>query len=474
MLFNSLHFLVFLPVVCAVYFLSPRRWRTLILLAASCYFYMSWNPKYVLLMFGSASVDYAAARAIEATADGRRRRLLLALSLSTNLAILFFFKYYGFFIDSLRVVLPARTALLPLEFLLPVGISFYTFQSMAYTIDVYRGQLPAEPNWFKFALYVAFFPQLVAGPIERAGRLMPQLRHLAGFDDRRAVDGLQLALWGMFKKVVIADRLAIVVDQVYRSPDVYHGATMWLATYFFAFQIYADFSAYSDIAVGVARIFGVDLMANFAQPYFSRSISEFWRRWHISLSTWFRDYLYHPLGGNRVGDWRWRQNIAVVFVVSGLWHGAAWTFVWWGALHAAYILIGTVTAPVRARCRQLVGLDAHPRVLALWQVAVTFHLVLAAWVMFRAQSIQHARTIFAALADPAGAVIQGLNRPQLVLAVAALAVLLAVDLASRFTDVGAMLRRQPQWLRWSVYATAVASVLAFGEFRSTQFIYFQF
>ncbi|MFN7984208.1 MAG: MBOAT family O-acyltransferase [Vicinamibacterales bacterium] len=476
MLFNSLHYLVFFPTVSVLCFLAPRRYRPTILLVASCYFYMSWNPKYILLMACSASVDFFAARAIEDTASQSRRRRLLALSLSTNLAILFTFKYYMFVANSIRPFLsgPLASYLVSFDVILPVGISFYTFQSMAYTIDVYRGRLKAERKLNTFALYVAFFPQLVAGPIERAPHLLPQIHGTFAFDYDRVVSGLRLILLGLFKKIVVADRLAIIVDQTYGHPSAYAGLGMWLGTYFFAFQIYTDFSAYSDIARGSARVLGVDLMKNFTQPYLATSVGDFWRRWHVSLSTWFRDYVYIPLGGSRTSTLLWCRNLAVVFVLSGLWHGAAWTFLAWGAAHASFLICSVLTMKTRSELVERLHLQRWPRVLQCARVLLTFHLVLLAWVLFRAETFSHALTVYRSLLDVSHVTLAGLNRPQLVFAVLGIIGVQGMDLLAESGAVMPVFERRPVWVRWGAYVSLAVAILAFGEFRSKQFLYFQF
>jgi len=338
MLFNSLDFLIFFPVIVGLYFALSPKYRWVLLLGASYYFYMCWKAEYIILIVFSTLVDYFAARQMARIQEKKKRRPFLYLSLLSNLGLLFFFKYWNFFSGETRALLDSWNIMADVptfQLLLPVGISFYTFQTLSYTIDVYNGKLEPEKNLGRFALYVSFFPQLVAGPIERATHLLPQLRQTFDFDYQRVVSGLQQMLWGFFKKVVIADRLAVYVNEIYASPGDENGLALLLATYFFAFQIYCDFSGYSDIAIGAARVMGYDLMENFRTPYLSKSIREFWSRWHISLSTWFRDYLYIPLGGNRVPQVRWFLNLFIVFVVSGFWHGANWTFLIWGALQEA-------------------------------------------------------------------------------------------------------------------------------------------
>ncbi|MFC1608484.1 MBOAT family O-acyltransferase [Candidatus Latescibacterota bacterium] len=336
MLFNSIHYFFFFPVIVAVFYSIPHRFRWMLLLAASYYFYMCWKPEYLVLILIATAVNYLAGLMMGAAASVKARKLYLVLSLSTSLGILFCFKYFNFFNESFRALFTRLNLLYDVqafEVLLPVGISFFTFQALSYSIDVYRGDREPEKHPGIFALYVAFFPQLVAGPIERSTRLMPQFFKKVPFGCDRVTDGLKKILVGLFKKVVIADRLALYVDAVYNNQAQHSGSTLLLATIFFSFQIYCDFSGYSDIAIGSARVLGYELMENFKRPYLSRSVGEFWKRWHISLSTWFRDYLYIPLGGSRVAYWRRYTNIFIVFLISGLWHGANWTFVVWGALH---------------------------------------------------------------------------------------------------------------------------------------------
>lgn len=384
MSFISFEFIVFFAIVFPLYFALPSRWRLPFLLITSYIFYAFSRVDYILLIAFSTVVDYFAARELGKTPDEQdiKRRVLLGISIVVNLGVLFLFKYFNFFSESIFSLSETfGFAYQPFthELILPVGISFYTFQSMAYTIDVYRKKIEVEEDAAIFATYVAFFPQLVAGPIERAQNMLPQFREKYVFDYDRVVSGFRLILWGAFKKVVIADRLAIYVNTVYNDVDSYQGLPLIIATLFFAFQIYCDFSGYSDIAIGVARAMGFDLMENFRQPYFASSIRDFWRRWHISLSTWFRDYLYIPLGGNRVSFVRNLINLMIVFVVSGLWHGANWTFVIWGALHGGYIVIETIVS-------HFIGKKQSPGYLSWLQIPITFALVAFAWIFFRANS----------------------------------------------------------------------------------------
>lgn len=482
MLFNSWQFLIFFPTVVILFFALPGRYRQALLLLASYYFYMCWKAEYLFLILVSTLIDYTAGILMGKTERLARRRLYLILSLLTNLGLLFTFKYFNFFNDSFRLLFRHFNLIYhvpALKVLLPVGISFYTFQTLSYTIDVYRGKKEPERNLVVFALYVAFFPQLVAGPIERSTRLLPQFYEKMEFDYERVKNGLLLMVWGFFKKVVIADRLAIYVNQVYGSPGDFSGPVLLLATYFFAFQIYCDFSGYSDIAIGAAQVMGYRLMLNFNRPYFSKSISEFWKRWHISLSSWFRDYLYIPLGGNRVARWRWYANLFIVFLVSGLWHGANWTFVVWGGLHGSYLLISIWTDGFRAFVRRKIGLEKHPALKKAIRVAVTFHLVLFSWIFFRAQSLTEAlfiiRNIFSNWQWPALMTVPGFGLTEIIFAVASIFVMESVHLLQRGTAIRDLLGRQSTGLRWAVYFLLVMAILLFGAYdNSRAFIYFQF
>ena len=488
MLFNSFEFAIFFPLAAGIYFCLPARFRWGFLLVASYAFYMAWEPGYVVLLWISTGCDYLIGRGLEACPRPGRRKAWLGLSLLVNLGLLFFFKYYNFFAASLDpLLLGLNYPRLPESpFLLPVGISFYTFQTLSYSIEVYRGAWPAERHLGRFALYVAFFPQLVAGPIERAQRLLPQFQEPHRFEYNRVVDGLRLMLWGLFKKVVIADRLAVLVNNVYPHPDAFPGPVLALATVAFAFQIYCDFSGYSDIAIGAARVFGIRLMANFQRPYFATSIAAFWRRWHISLSTWFRDYLYFPLGGNRVGPLRWALNIAIVFLISGLWHGAAWRFLIWGGLHGGYLLIGRLTAPARNRLVKVLRLNAYPVVACAASMLFTFLLVCFAWIFFRAASLEQALAVirglgrdWGSLFDPAlfgnTRVSLGLWQRDFYLVLILPAFLVGVQvLQSRFGPLRRRIAGFPLPVRWMIYSAALWAIFLLGELRQQEFIYFVF
>jgi len=347
------------------------------------FFYGFWKVEYLGLIFVSAITDFFCARKMAESHTKQARKPYLWLSLIVNLGLLAVFKYSNFFLDSVNQISGGHAGFNGLDLILPMGISFYTFQTLAYTIDVYRGQIVPEKNFGIFSLYVTFFPQLVAGPIERASALMPQLKAGHRFSIERVVYGFRLVIWGLFKKVVIADRLATFVDPIYAESGAYNGMILLTATFFFAIQIYCDFSGYSDMAIGLARILGVDLMRNFRTPYFSVSIGDFWSRWHISLSTWFRDYVYIPLGGNRVSRFRWNLNIFIVFLVSGLWHGANWTYVIWGALHGIYLFLENCLRPLFSRFSAVT-------ILRPARTVICFGLVLIGWVFFRASDVNSA------------------------------------------------------------------------------------
>ena len=486
MLFNSISFLIFFPLTTALYYLLAHRYRWILLLAASTFFYACFIPKYLLILLVVIAIDYTAAIGIEAS-TGARRKALLGLSLAANIGILASFKYFDFFNGNLRALAETIGWHYPIQnlgWLLPIGLSFHTFQSLAYTIEVYRGKYRAEHHLGIFALYVLFYPQLVAGPIERPQHLLPQFRVPQTFDADRTFDGLRLMLWGLFKKMVIADRMALFVDLIYRSPEQFGGGWVVVATWLFAIQIYCDFSGYTDTAIGAARVLGINLCLNFERPYESASVAEFWRRWHMSLSTWFRDYVYLPLGGNRVSSAKWIRNVAVVFLLSGLWHGANWTFLIWGALHGAYLIAGRFTATIRARVAGAVGLLQHPSVHRALQRFITFQLVSFAWLFFRATSMTHARTLLSRLGHgPMFAGVDAVSMAQLLhtsrdghLLIGGLliALLLIVERLAARDGVASWWGGAPVWLRWPAYYAMIVLILWMGDLGSRSFIYFQF
>ncbi len=488
MLFNSFQYALFFPVVAAVYFALPHRARWAWLLAASYVFYMAWKPGYAALLLSSTLVNYAAGLGMGAAHNQAARRAWLLLSLAASLGLLFFFKYYAFFGAQVRPLTEwlGWPPLLPeARWVLPVGISFYTFQVLSYSIEVYRRRQAPERHPGRFALYVAFFPQLVAGPIERAQRLLPQLAARHDFDYRRVTDGLTLMVWGLFQKVVIADRLAPMVNHVYGAPERCDGPVLVFATVLFAYQIYCDFAGYTNIALGTAEVFGVKLMDNFRRPYFAVSTADFWRRWHISLSTWFRDYLYIPLGGNRVAAPRWTVNILIVFLLSGLWHGAAWTFVLWGLLHGLYLVAGRLLRGLRARAAEALGLARRPVALRLLQTGATFLLVTFAWIFFRAASIDDAVTVVSRLGTGWNALVHpsaladtrallGAWPREVWLAVALVIFLECVHAVQAQGPIRPRLRAQPLPVRWLVYSAGLWAIFLFGVLKQQEFIYFVF
>ncbi len=498
MIFNSFHFLIFFPLVFFLYIVTPQRFKWVLLLISSYYFYMSWNANYILLILFSTLIDYFAALKMESTPLKKNRKKYLYLSIISNLGLLFLFKYYNFFGLNLELVLQKMNIYIErpyLDLLLPVGISFYTFQTLSYTIDVYNDNIKAEKHLGIFAVYVSFFPQLVAGPIERAKNLLPQFKEKIILHADQIKFGLALMAWGFFKKVVIADRLATFVNPVYKQPEDYGGIDVLVATYLFAFQIFCDFSGYSDIAIGAALILGFKLMENFRRPYFSRSIQEFWSRWHISLSTWFRDYVYIPLGGNRVVKWRWYYNILVVFVVSGLWHGAYFTFIIWGALHGLFIVAGHLTTNIRQKLSAQIGFSKFPRLVSTFHILITFHLVLLAWIFFRAERISDAFLIISKIINISPAAlgayfynfiisfgelpISGLDLFQLFELRIAIYAILLMEIVHIVQETGVSiyhrLKVAPSFYRWGCYVGLVLLIIAFGRFTDEQqFIYFQF
>ncbi len=482
-----MQFLFFFTIVMATYFAIPCRLRWILLLGASYYFYISWKPAYVILIVITTLLTYYAGIHMGKIATKSKRKTVLILSLFFNLGVLFVFKYYNFLNDSLKNIFQHYSLFYgshELNVLLPIGISFYTFKNLSYAIDVYRGDKLPEKHLGYLALYVAFFPQLLAGPIERATRFLPQLYERFDFDYRRVTQGLKLMLWGLFQKMVIADNLAPLVDVVYNDPTHQSGVGLVLATLFFAFQIYCDFAGYSDMAIGAAKVMGFTTMENFSRPYFSKSIPEFWRRWHISLSTWFRDYLYIPMGGNRVSIPRWYFNLFIVLLICGLWHGANWTFIAWGGLHGIYLIFSAFTRNIRKKIHKALGLDRVPRLHDYLQVMVTFLLVCFAWIFFRANSISEAMVVISRLFTGWEGISSldvfktiPLWRPlklELMTGVVSIGILTLVHLLQTRWSVIQVLSEKPIWIRWPVYYSLLMAILLFGNFESKPFIYFQF
>ncbi len=487
MLFNSFSFLLFFPIVTLLYYAFPHRFRWLILLVSSCVFYMAFIPVYIIILFTAIIIDYFLGILIEKETGPRKKTYLVASILSTCI-LLFVFKYFNFFntnISSLAHFLHWNYPIGSLSIILPIGLSFHTFQSLSYVIEVYRGNQKAEYNFGIYALYVMFYPQLVAGPIERPQNVLHQFyeRHSPDYDD--ITRGLRLMLWGLFKKVVIADNLAIIANTVYNNPTSFRGLSLIFATIAFAFQIYCDFSGYSDIALGTARVMGFKLMKNFDSPYASKSIGEFWRRWHISLSTWFRDYIYIPMGGNRVSKFRRCFNLFFVFLVSGLWHGANWTFIIWGAIHGIYQVVSIITKNIRNSISEYIGLNGLPKLKNAASVIFTFVLVCIAWVFFRASSLNDAVHIISGMFNGAlnistlkpliaGIKAAGIGNTEVLVIILAVLIMEAVQLLQRKKSLTAWISRRPAGLRIGMYYFMIMYILLFGAYSAQEFIYFQF
>ncbi|SDN16608.1 MBOAT family O-acyltransferase [Acetanaerobacterium elongatum] len=479
MLFNSLSYAIFLPIVFIFYWLLPHKYRWVLLLASSYYFHMSWNVKYIFLILFTTGISYVTALFMEKSEKSKKNKLLLAAAIVTSLGVLFFFKYFNFLSTSVTDILQAVAIPVhpvTLSVLLPVGISFYTFQTLSYVIDVYRGNVPAQRHFGKYATFIAFFPQLVAGPIERTSNLLPQINEERHFDYSDATYGLKIIAWGLFKKMVIADNLALFVDKIYNHPQNYHGLSLLLATVFFAFQIYCDFSGYSDIAVGSANLFGIHMINNFKSPYFSASVKEFWSRWHISLSTWFRDYVYIPLGGNRVSKARHYFNLMVTFLLSGLWHGANWTFVIWGGVHGAAQIVETAFFKKQSK-------NTVQKHNIRWFVLVclVFTFSCFAWVFFRAQNMSDAlyifKSMFVGIGNPLSFFKTGfadLNTLELLKLTLYLLVLCVYDYFSLSHDLIALSSKLPVIIRWGLYYFLIFCILYLVPGSSSQFIYFEF
>lgn len=494
MLFNSFQFLVFFPAVTLVYFIVPKKIRYIWLLAASYFFYMCWNVKYCILIAASTLITWLCSLLLAKTNRVKGKKLILAGGLLSNLGILFLFKYFDFFLSNLNRLLQGfhLTAVSnPFSFLLPVGISFYTFQALGYLIDVYRGETETERNLLRYALFVSFFPQLVAGPIERSNSLLKQLRNVDKmklWNYERVASGFVLMVWGLFQKMVIADRLALFVDTVFGNVYACGTVELLLGAAAFSFQIYCDFAGYSSVAIGAARVMGFELMENFNTPYFAVSIADFWHRWHISLSTWFRDYVYIPLGGNRCGKGRRYINVLVTFLASGLWHGASWSYVVWGGLHGLYQVVGDAVKPVRIWFVNKFGVKTETESCHAGRVFLTFCLTAFAWIFFRAESLRDALYYLVRMFTrwnpwvlfDKSLYTWGLDVTEVHILVCALAVLLLVDLVRyrKQMDFGWFVQKQNLWFVWLTVISLIAGILVYGEyginFDSRQFIYFAF
>ena len=485
MTFNSWEFIIFYPVVLLLYFVLPKRAKWPMLLIASYFFYMCYQTELVFLIFGTTLISWIASNIIAKTEKKGVRRAALTITLITSLGVLFFYKYFDFLLGTVfdvAALLGNDSAGISLNLILPVGISFYTFQTLSYVIDVYRGEAEPEKNFFFYALFVSFFPQLVAGPIERPENLIPQLKKTPKWSNSDAVAGAKLMLLGFFKKICVADLVGGFVDSVYNNPEEAVGLSVAIATILFAVQIYCDFSGYTDIAIGCSRIMGIRLMKNFNRPYSATSIKEFWSRWHISLSTWFRDYLYIPLGGNRVSLPRNLINILIVFVVSGLWHGAAWTFVLWGALHGIYQIVGKLTIKKRNSLILRIGFtEKSPAVLAVRRFN-TFILVSFAWLIFRANSIADAGVLIKKLFTDWGVGIgevlsrMGLNLEMILITVFAVILLLLLDRMISYEgedDRSDLVVKNGAFI-YLVWTVLLCWCLLLSKDMISRFIYFQF
>ena len=484
MLFNSNAFYVFLPIVFTVYWLIPAKYRWGVLFISSYYFYMSWNVKYVILILTTTLVSYGTALLMERTKSRRKKKLCMATALLISFGILFFFKYFNFLSKSVtdlleKIAIPVHETTLNL--MLPVGISFYTFQTLSYVIDVYRGEVKACRHLGKYATFIAFFPQLVAGPIERTRNLLPQIEGEHTFHADKGIHGAKMIAWGFFKKIAIADTVAVYVDTVYNAAESFTGFPLLLATMLFTFQIYCDFSGYSDIAVGTAELLDIDLMTNFKSPYFSASIREFWSRWHISLSTWFRDSVYIPLGGNRRGVWRTRWNLMVTFLVSGLWHGANWTYVLWGGIHGLGQILerewNRIFPPKKEKRRWL-------------RIGFTFLFVCVTWIFFRANTIADAGYVLTHLLDgitnpvtyladgyhafQMAGMVQASGLKTLIAGLLCIMVLLIHDYLDQTKSIWERIGTLKKPVRYALYFLLLFIILYSRQLGEYEFVYFQF
>jgi D-alanyl-lipoteichoic acid acyltransferase DltB (MBOAT superfamily) len=487
MLFNSFSFLIFFPIVTILYFLLPHSFRWVFLLVASAIFYMAFIPQYIFILLFAIGIAYGSAILMEKT-EGHRRKWVLVSSVILSCGPLFFFKYFNFFNTNLSEVARFLHWNYPIESLsliLPIGISFFTFQSLSYIIEVYRRNQKAEYHLGILALYIMYFPQLVAGPIERPGNLIHQLVQEHSFDAERVLNGLKLMVWGFFKKMVIADKIAIVVEEVYKHPTDFTGVPLIAAALFFGVQVYCDFSGYSDIAIGSAQVMGVRLMENFNRPFHASTIVELWRRWHISLTTWFRDYVYIPLGGNRVGRGRWYFNLFLTFTLSGLWHGAGWGFVLWGSLNGCYLILSHLTRNLRRKWVQWIRLDRLPKLHRGLQVTFTFLLFCFTLIIFRAKSLSDAlyaiTHLGTGLSSRAGIKMSferlyslGLDRYGLLIAVLSIAIMELIYGIEKQSQMRQMFSGKPVWVRWPLYYLLILFLIFFGEYNDHAFIYFQF
>lgn len=500
MQFNSIDFMLFFPIVLAVYFIIPKKLRAVWLLIASYYFYMSWNAKYAILIGGSTVITYLSGLMIarinrsDDDASYKKKRWVMIVCIVINLGILALFKYMNFAIESINDILSVlniRIIERRIDLLLPVGISFYTFQALGYIIDVYRGDIEEEKNFIRYALFVSFFPQLVAGPIERSKNLLNQMKNIEElrlWNADRITSGAILMVWGLFLKMVLADRVALLVDYVFDNYRMLGSTELILGAVGFSIQIYCDFYSYSTVAKGAAKIMGFELMDNFNTPYFARNIRDFWSRWHISLSTWFKDYLYIPLGGNRKGKVRKSLNLMIVFLVSGLWHGASWNFVAWGGIHGLYQVVGDWTYSTRKKICERLSIKTECMSWKLLQMFMTFVMVVFAWIFFRADTITDAlRFIKRIVIRPTpwkmvngDIYMLGLDRSEAHILLISLIILILVGLIRylKRMSLDVFLFEQNIWFEWLVLIVLIAMIFVYGEYGPAydahQFIYFRF
>jgi alginate O-acetyltransferase complex protein AlgI len=482
MLFNSINFAIFLPLVFLLYWFATNKslkYQNILLLGSSCFFYACWDWRFLFLLVFSTVLDYYTGIKMSDSKNQKVKNFWFWLSISINLGFLGFFKYYNFFAESFAEAisnLGLQVNPWTLKVILPVGISFYTFHGLSYVIDIYKGRIKAEKDFIDYSVFVSFFPLLVAGPIERATHLLPQIKKKREFNYANAVDGLRQILWGLFKKIVIADNCAQFANTIFNNSGDYSGSTLVLGAIFFAFQIYGDFSGYSDIAIGTARLFGIDLLRNFAFPYFSRDIAEFWRRWHISLSSWFRDYLYIPLGGSKGGTWMKVRNTLIIFLVSGFWHGANWTFIIWGFLNALYIMPSIIFKTNRNNLDIVAKGKILPSLNELFSMGITFSLTIFAWIFFRANNLTHAWQILTKIFSTKFLIYPEFDGDDsikpIILLILIFIIIEWIGREQQFAIANLELKF-PKFIRWVFYCMIILSIFYF-EGTEQLFIYFQF
>lgn len=479
MLFNSLSFLFFFPVIFVLYWFVTNRnlkLQNILLLAASYYFYASWDYRFLFLLIFSTALDYFSGLKMEQYDDQQKKRFWFWLSIIINLGFLGIFKYYNFFVGSFAEGLShvgIHVNVWTLQVILPVGISFYTFHGLSYVIDIYKGKIKAERNFVDYSLFVSYFPLLVAGPIERATHLLPQIKVQRKFETEKAISGIELMIWGFFKKLVIADNLSLIVNKVYTDSSAYGSVSLIIAAVAFSFQIYCDFSGYSDIAIGCSKLLGIDLLQNFNFPYLSRNIAEFWRRWHISLSSWFRDYLYIPLGGSKLSMLLSMRNVFIIFVISGIWHGANWTFIIWGAIHALLFIPSFVMGSNRKYKADIVHRDKKiPTITDLLQIAVTFFFVTLAWIFFRAETVSQAVVFISKIFSNSGGKSLVFENSELMGYIISFTILCCISIYWLYRK--AHLLKPTKIQQFTISLMLLILITLFGQFSKQSFIYFQF